>query len=173
LVAPDIGLILQSDVVSGQRPISGPEGQSASSASTASSSSLLTAEIQTQTESQASQDSEKGLSEAKVPSYTVYKSGSKTIKVPHFKMPSMEKSFPSFKPPVKEIRACFENKSIAELEASILAGFARLGEEMNATRALFSIPLPKMDPPELPNLQQPTLQVQKGGLFCLKHLLLA
>lgn len=143
LVAPNVGLVVP---LNGKRPNSGPEGQSASSSSSATTSTLPSAEIRTQTDSQ-EDDKNAG-------SFTVYRSGSKTIKVPHLKKPVES----LFEPPVKEIRQCFEGKSIEELEASIIAGFARLGEEMNATRALFNIPLPKMEPHRAVAAAQPTLQ---------------
>ncbi|CAB3364045.1 Hypothetical predicted protein [Cloeon dipterum] len=145
LVPPNVGLVVQPDVLAGQRPTSGPEGCSASSTSTASSSTLL---------------SQSGISGGSagncdfVTSYTVYKSGSKTIKVPHAKQPVSS----ILEPPIHEIKACFENKSIEELEASIIAGFKRLGEEMNATRALFEIPLPLMEPRKITMKKIPTLQ---------------
>lgn len=151
LVAPDVGLVVP---VNGQRPNSGPEGQSASSSGSATSSTLPSAEIRTQTDSQED--------EKQPVSFTVYRSGSKTIKVPHLKKPTDS----LFDPPVKEIRQCFEGKSIEELEASIIAGFARLGEEMNATRALFNIPLPRMEPPRAVMPTQPTLQ---ASLFALEY----
>ncbi|XP_059470361.1 centrosome-associated protein 350-like isoform X2 [Neocloeon triangulifer] len=147
LVPPNVGLVVQGDVLNGQRPASGPEGQSASSASTISSSSI---------QSEVSAKSvERSQGDAKMVSYTVYQSGRKTIKVPHLKKPAMN-LFET--PPVSEIRACFQNKSIEELEASIIAGFTRLGEEMNATRALFNLPLPLMEPPKISPKKPPTLQ---------------